>query len=128
MLSSARYDVVQANAIRDTIHVDKTAASTGDEAGLLAAMGYDTNEVTTIPANEFNTHLKVRAEHLSLGTLLGTGQAGYGTSPRMDRMIVDELPGNPWYRSALVIAEPPLSASTKAKNKNRASAAAFVKA
>ena len=74
-LMGARFDVKPQNDTRRVISVNTPALSSDDEVGLLMAMGYDTDEVKTTPANEANAYLKVRDEYFSLGTLLSTGQA-----------------------------------------------------
>ena len=71
MLAGARFDDKFKDG-RYNIAVGNAALSAQDDAGLLAALGID--EEKTV-ANELNTHLKVRGEYFSLGTLLGTGMA-----------------------------------------------------
>ena len=70
-LAGARYDDKQKDG-RSNIGIADPALSAQDDAGLLAAQGIE--EETTV-ANELQTHLKIKGEYFSIGTLLGAGQA-----------------------------------------------------
>ena len=74
-LAGARYDDKQKDGRYNIGGIGNPALSVQDDAGLLAAQGYDTDEVKTTVANELQTHLKIRGEYFSIGTLLETGQA-----------------------------------------------------
>ena len=75
-LMGARFDDKQKDGrLNVGNHADgigNPALSAQNDAGLLTAMGIE--DETTV-ANELQTHLKVRGEYFSLGTLLETGQA-----------------------------------------------------
>ena len=73
--------------------IGNATLSVQDDLGLLKAQGVVAATETTAPAtaaNELNTHLKVRGEYFSLGSLLETGQASRVGTGR-STMIADAL-------------------------------------